>query len=156
MQKLQDICHTVSTSAVTLLAVFALASCANASHEDETSPTTVELINSNNDPLGQVEFTEVEEGLEIRVAAENLAPGFYGLHLHESGKCEPESQAPDDPQNTGDFMSAGSHIPGDEGANHPEHAGDLPSLLVNEDGTAEMTVVTDRLGVVPREVVNAI
>jgi Cu-Zn family superoxide dismutase len=47
-----------------------------------------------------------------------------------------------------DFTSAGSHfntagaMPGMQG-----HDGDLPSLLVNKDGTAELRVVTDRLSV---------
>lgn len=33
----------------------------------------------------------------------------------------------------------------DSGADHPDHAGDLPNILVVDDGTAQLTVVTDRL-----------
>lgn len=143
MQKNHVTSRIVVTSAVTMLAAFALAGCGDDSNG--SSPPTVELSNNMGDPLGQVEFVEVDGGLEFNADVENLDPGFYGFHVHEIGECEPESQAPDDPNNTGDFLSAGSHIAGEEDANHPEHAGDLPTLLVKEDGTAQMSVVTDRL-----------
>ncbi|WP_201791071.1 superoxide dismutase family protein [Nesterenkonia sp. PF2B19] len=48
-----------------------------------------------------------------------------------------EAEAPDgDPQDAEDVQA---------GADHPGHAGDLPNLLVAQDGTARMSVVTDRL-----------
>lgn len=43
---------------------------------------------------------------------------FYGLHIHEGDVCE------------GDFTSAGGHY-NPKGAQHPNHAGDLPNLLGN-------------------------
>src|SRR5699024_2918101 len=47
---------------------------------------------------------------------------------------------------TGAFLSSGSHLAGpDEEAQHPDHAGDLPPLLVTEDGTARIVTLTDRL-----------
>ena len=51
--------------------------------------------------------------------------------MHAVGECVPP------------FTSAAGHFnPG--GAGHGDHAGDLPSLLVNEDGTGELGFVTDR------------
>lgn len=93
--------------------------------------------------VGTAEFTRIESGLEISVNLGELEPGHHGLHVHEMGLCEPDSAAPDDPSSTGDFLSAGGHIAGD--SEHPQHPGDLPSLLVTENGTAQMTFVTDRL-----------
>lgn len=93
--------------------------------------------------VGTVELTETDDGTEVRVRVEGLEPGFHGLHVHDIGVCEPDSAAPDDPQDTGDFMSAGPHL-NPEDVDHGDHPGDLSPLLVMSDGTAVLTVVTDR------------
>lgn len=138
-----------------VVAGFVFAGCAGDVNEDaaQSEPVTAKLANSQGDSLGQVEFVDVDGGLEVTIAAKNLDAGFYGVHIHEVGQCQPASQAPDDPEETGNFLSAGGHIVGEDAAEHPDHAGDhphhagdLPTLLVNQDGTAEMSVVTDRLG----------
>ncbi|HOB50450.1 MAG TPA: superoxide dismutase family protein [Mycobacterium sp.] len=69
-----------------------------------------------------------------------LSPGAHGLHIHAIGKCEPNSVAPAGGA-PGDFLSAGGHFasPGD---NHPNHAGDLSSLQVRDDGTALLVTTT--------------
>lgn len=149
MQKSPSNPRLLITSAIAMLGAFALAGCGSGGEENgnggEAAAATAEVANGQGDSLGQVEFTFGESGTNIDVAVENLEAGFYGLHIHEIGECEPDSQAPDDSEETGDFLSAGGHIAGEEDADHPEHAGDLPTLLVNDDGTAEMSVVTDRL-----------
>lgn len=96
--------------------------------------------------VGTVSFSEVSAGTEVVVEVQGLEPGFYGLHVHGTGLCEPDSAAPDDPGTTGAFLSAGGHLGGEE-AEHPDHAGDLPSLYVTEDGLGFLTTVTDRFGV---------
>lgn len=106
---------------------------------------TAELADADGNTLGHVDFTPVDGDIEVSVTTENMEPGFYGFHLHEIAECEPDSEAPDDPEDTGDFLSAGGHIVGEDDADHPDHAGDLPVLLVKEDGTATMSVVTDRV-----------
>jgi len=106
---------------------------------------TAELMDPDSSSMGTVTMTQADGGTEFQVSAENMEPGMYGFHVHGVGECEPDSENPDDPEDTGDFMSAGGHIAGQEDAEHPDHAGDLPTLLVNEDGTGTMTVVTDRL-----------
>jgi Cu-Zn family superoxide dismutase len=70
-----------------------------------------------------------------------LAPGFHGMHVHAVGKCEASSVAPTGGE-PGDFNSAGGHfqVPGHSG--HPA-SGDLTSLQVREDGTAELVTTTD-------------
>lgn len=144
MQKYKGISRALTTLAVTTLAGVMLAGCSD--DDPDTASKTVELNNNMDRSLGQVELTFHDRGgVEIKASVENLAPGFYGFHIHEIGVCEPESQAADDSSETGDFLSAGSHVQGEADAEHPEHAGDLPVLLVNEDGSAEMTVFTDRL-----------
>jgi superoxide dismutase, Cu-Zn family len=72
----------------------------------------------------------------VQVRARRLPPGFHGFHVHAVGVCDPA---------TG-FTSAGGHF-NPTGASHDDHAGDLPVLLVNADGTAQATVATDRFDV---------
>jgi Cu-Zn family superoxide dismutase len=60
-----------------------------------------------------------------------VAPEFHGFHVHAVGECVPP------------FTSAGGHFNPD-GVPHGDHAGDLPSLLVNGDSTAELRFKTDR------------
>lgn len=70
---------------------------------------------------------------EVSVNADvwGLTPGFHGFHVHAVGQCVPP------------FTSAGGHF-NPAGAGHGDHAGDFPSLLVNDDGTAELRFTTDR------------
>ena len=72
----------------------------------------------------------------VQVRARRLPPGFHGFHVHAVGACDPA---------TG-FASAGGHL-NPTGAPHDDHAGDLPVLLVNADGTAQATVATDRFSI---------
>lgn len=70
-----------------------------------------------------------------------LAPGLHGMHVHEIGKCEPNSVAPTGGA-PGNFLSAGGHyqVPGHTGK--PE-SGDLSSLDVRKDGSAYLVTTTD-------------
>ena len=111
---------------------------------DSAALATAAVQDGDGQDAGTAEFTETDGGMEISVDLENLEPGHHGLHLHQVGECEPDSAAPDDPSDTGDFLSAGGHLNPDD-AQHPDHAGDLPSILVQEDGTAQITFTTDRL-----------
>jgi Cu-Zn family superoxide dismutase len=68
------------------------------------------------------------------VSVTGLKPGEHGMHIHETGACTPP-----------DFKSAGNHLNPDgkkHGLLNPEgpHAGDLPSLVVEQDGSADTTV----------------
>ena len=75
------------------------------------------------------------------VAAGILTPGFHPMHVHEIGKCEPNSVAPTGGP-PGNFLSAGGHYqaPGHTGT--PE-SGDLPSLEARSDGSAYLVTTTD-------------
>ncbi|MEZ0075170.1 superoxide dismutase family protein [Planotetraspora sp. GP83] len=77
----------------------------------------------------------------VTVRAEGLPPGFHGFHVHSKGTCEAGST---DPATGSPFFSSGPHL---DARSHPQHSGDLPNLLVNKDGTAKATYVTDRFRV---------
>ncbi|MBB2911407.1 Cu-Zn family superoxide dismutase [Streptosporangium becharense] len=79
----------------------------------------------------------------VTVVVRGLPPGYHGFHIHAKGVCDPRST---DPKTGSPFFSAGDHFslrPGD----HPDHSGDLPDLLVNENGVGRLVAVTDRFTV---------
>jgi Cu-Zn family superoxide dismutase len=103
---------------------------------------TANLLNPTGVEIGTVDFAL--EGSVITVTAQvaGLPPGFKGFHIHAIGKCEPNSPNPADPSKVGDFLSAGGHL-GGSSASHPGHQGDLSSLQVRGDGSAELVTTTD-------------
>lgn len=86
--------------------------------------------------VGRAKLRQTRDGVLVTVSARALTPGFHGLHVHGVGLCE--GDAPDGP-----FTTAGGHYTGGQ-PNHGDHAGDLPSLLVGDEGQAWTSFVTDR------------
>ena len=112
--------------------------------DDRDDDLEVPLVDATGAQVGTVTLDEEDGLLEVDVAVDGLEPGFHGFHVHAVGLCEPASPDPSDPAKIGDFLSAGGHLGADAG-DHGEHAGDLPPLLVDESGSAELTVTTDAL-----------
>jgi len=79
----------------------------------------------------------------LTVSVSGLKAGYHGFHIHARGVCDPKAI---DPVTRSPFASAGPHFT-IHSATHSDHSGDLPNLLVAEDGTGEATVVTDRFRV---------
>ena len=65
---------------------------------------------------------------------QNSETGFFGFHIHEGNSCFGAG-----------FPQTGSHY-NPNGAGHPQHAGDLPPLMVQR-GHAHLAVRTDRFRV---------
>lgn len=150
---------TLRTTVAAAAAAVALTACSAAGQNqddpvinqtDATTPAAtqdadeveVTLFDADNNQVGTVWLDEEDGAVEIEVAASGLEPGFHGFHLHTVGECDVDSPDPNDPARTGDFLSAGGHLGADAG-DHGEHAGDLPSLLVDSTGAARLTVSTD-------------
>ncbi len=70
-----------------------------------------------------------------------LAPGFHGVHIHQAGRCEPNSVGPTGGP-PGDFLSAGGHFQAPGHAGEPA-SGDLTALQVRKDGTGVLLTTTD-------------
>lgn len=100
----------------------------------------VTLYDAEGDRVGSAKLKPAGDG-ETRVQARitEATSEFHGFHVHTTGECDPN--APDGP-----FTTAGGHF-AHAGQSHGAHAGDLPSLLVTEDGTARLEFVTDRFEV---------
>ena len=87
--------------------------------------------------LGRVVLHQSGGVVVLRGRVRSLTPGFHGFHIHTTGLCE--ADAP-----TGPFSTAGGHFTAGATTTHGDHAGDMPSLLVTEDGWAFAQFVTDR------------
>jgi Cu-Zn family superoxide dismutase len=124
----------VATFLVTGAGAAALASAGSDRGEDDgRRHARATLVNAQGGTVGRVDFfLRRHRAVTVRAEVWGLPPGFHGFHVHAVGSCRPP-----------DFMSAGGHLnPG--GQEHPSHAGDLPTLLVNRDGTGELVAETDR------------
>ena len=113
----------------------------NGQASQEPAPVRVELRSAKGDPAGTVELTERAGGTEIRAQVRGLEPGFHGFHVHQTGVCDAQAVKEGEPA---PFSSAEGHYAGDGDASHGDHAGDLPTLLAGDDGTATLTTLTDR------------
>ncbi len=77
---------------------------------------------------------EVDDEISVGVTGAGFEPGEHGIHIHETGVCDPTTDPP--------FASAGGHYnPTEE--EHGEHAGDLGNITAEDDGTATFQETTD-------------
>lgn len=95
------------------------------------APIETALRNPQGAEIGRVRLSERDGLILVHIRATSLVPGSHGTHLHAAGLC-------DGP----DFQSAGSHLnpaAKKHGILNPEghHLGDLPNLIVAQDGRAE-------------------
>ncbi|HEY9856473.1 MAG TPA: superoxide dismutase family protein [Stenomitos sp.] len=117
---------------------------AGMSTQQEAAMTaTAELVDAKGAKIGTARFTEVADGVRIVLEAANLTPGVHGFHIHATAKCEGP-----------DFKSAGGHFNPDgkqHGFHNPQgpHAGDLPNLVVDEQGKAKADFVAPGLTLRP-------
>lgn len=100
-----------------------------------------EMYSGDEEPIGQVEFVQTEDGVEVEGQIEHpeLADGPRGFHVHEYGECDPP-----------DFESAGAHFNHTEtdhgGPDDPHgerHAGDFGNIEFDDEGVAEFSFVDD-------------
>jgi superoxide dismutase, Cu-Zn family len=132
-----------AVAAVAILASVALATgigAALATGDDERSgrKATAVLSDEEGQRVGVAVFKERHGKVTVSAAVSRLAPElaseFHGFHVHAVGECVPS------------FTTAGGHY-NPSGESHGKHAGDLPSLLVNGDGTGQLQFTTDRFSV---------
>jgi Cu-Zn family superoxide dismutase len=105
-----------------------------------------DLVNPAGVQIGTVEFSVNGTVVTVTADVDGLPAGFKGFHIHAIGKCEPNSANPTDASKVGDFLSAGGHL-GVADAAHPGHQGDLSSLQVRQDGSAQLVTTTDAFDV---------
>ncbi|UTR13253.1 superoxide dismutase family protein [Salipaludibacillus sp. LMS25] len=92
------------------------------------------LLNEDNEEIGDVLFFHEGKSVIVEAHVEGIEPGYHGFHLHDDPLCEHDDDAP--------FSSATGHYNPEDDV-HGDHAGDMPPLYANEDGTAYMAVQLD-------------
>jgi Cu-Zn family superoxide dismutase len=105
--------------------------------EAQAQSANAELLNPDGKAIGNVELSELAQGVRVFAQASDLPPGQHAFHIHETGACEAPT-----------FESAGGHYnPTDKqhGWDNPEgpHAGDFPNVHVQEDGRLAIEYFTN-------------
>jgi Cu-Zn family superoxide dismutase len=119
---------------LSLAAVIALAGCAMYG-SSAVERADVPIRDAAGRDLGTLTLAPHMGGLMLTGRMVNLPPGTHGIHLHETGRCEPP------------FESAGAHwnpTSRRHGTQNPEgpHLGDMPNLVVASDGSVAVSVMT--------------
>ena len=94
-----------------------------------------DLVNAQGATIGHAKLSTAHDGVKISVTVSQLSPGEHGIHIHNVGKCDGPA-----------FTTAGGHFNptnahhGIHNAQDPHpHLGDLPNLVVSEQGTGTLT-----------------
>jgi len=156
----------VAVALASLLAIVAgsLASAQDASPVPDVGALNVEVKTVGGEEAGVLSFVQVERLDAVRITGElhGLEPGEHGLHIHETGICDPSGNEP--------FSSAGGHF-NPAGAHHgpgplmgatpsvatpvstdrDAHAGDLGNITADENGDAVVDITSERITLNPGE-----
>ena len=121
------------------LAAIVLAACGGQARGPEGArlpdiTANAALFDTSGARVGVASFSEGDDSTQMGVSVTGLQPGEHGMHIHETGTCTPPS-----------FESAGGHFnptSRHHGLQNPQgpHAGDMPNLVVEADGSADTTI----------------
>ncbi|CAN5260136.1 superoxide dismutase family protein [soil metagenome] len=127
-----------------LAGVALTAGCATLQRAVSTVATaTVTLTDVSGAPRGTAALRQDMEGIVyVQLRGVALPAGTKGIHFHAVGRCDNEG--------AGAFATAGPHF-NPESKRHGlssvdgPHAGDMPNIVVRDDGTVGADLQTDRV-----------
>ena len=132
-------------SLIALACALSAAAGAHAANQLQASMTLVGPDGTGK-PIGAVTITESKSGLVFTPNLTNLPPGSHGYHVHEMASCgtsEKDGKKVPAGAAGGHFDPTGArHHAGPSGDGH---LGDLPPLVVADNGGASTAVTAPRL-----------
>lgn len=139
----------ISNLALGLGASLLLAGTAQAAQQIEIHEVSQDGVG---DSIGTVTVEDGEYGLLLTPDLSGLSPGMHGFHVHQNASCEPKEE-------NGEMTpagAAGAHLDPEDTGTHQGpygegHLGDLPVLMVDQDGNATTPVLAPRLEVADLE-----
>jgi len=90
------------------------------------------LQTADGQPAGIATASETDGTVRVYLQVEGLTPGEHGVHVHTIGVCEAPKF-----ESAGPHWNPAEHKHGLEAADG-QHAGDMPNLVVAEDGTGTL------------------
>ncbi|MBJ7448871.1 MAG: superoxide dismutase family protein [Parachlamydiales bacterium] len=106
------------------------------------SDVTISMYStSGNQMIGTIKASDTAFGLMLTPNLSHLPPGVHGFHVHDKPTCGEEG------------MAAGGHLDPAHTEKHlgpyndDGHLGDLPVIIVDQNGNATMPVLAPRLNV---------
>jgi Cu-Zn family superoxide dismutase len=125
------------------LVAAALAACQSMPADAPKATANLEPTRGNK-ASGKVDFYQVSDKVRVVGTVNGLVPGReHGFHVHEAGDCS-----------SGDGMSAKGHFnplgkPHAYPSTPERHAGDMPALKADSNGTAKVDATLDVMTVAP-------
>jgi len=130
---------------IALSSILIMVGCSNLPAQEATMSATMQRVTSTGtaETVGTVSFRDSKYGLIIEPDLQGLPPGPLGAHIHQNPNCgvgqdgTPGGAAGGhyDPQDTGQHL----------GPYNNGHLGDLPNLLVEQDGNVRLPVLAPRV-----------
>jgi Cu-Zn family superoxide dismutase len=107
------------------------------------------VMDAEGNEIGAAVFIPIEGGTQVEIEVQGLPEGDHGIHIHETGVCDPGGDEA--------FSSAGGHFNptgathggpmiGDAGATpqaEQSHAGDLGNITIGSDGSGSLSFSTN-------------
>lgn len=119
-----------------LMAALCLPSLALPAFAQQTQTAVADFIGADGKETGRAALTQGKDGVLIEVEVSGLPPGTWvGFHIHENGVCDAKGHH----ESAGGHFNPGKKEHGFLAVNGP-HAGDMPNLYVDKDGTARAHV----------------
>lgn len=107
------------------------------------------IFNIKGELVGTATFIQTPVGVKVDLKVQNLAQGEHMVHLHEKGKCDaPKFQTSGDhfdPKDVDDDEEDSTHLHHKHEAGKHKPAGDLPNIIVKQDGNGSLTAILPKL-----------
>ena len=124
--------NVVALTGILFLLIYTANACAQ-------NQGRADIKNADGKSIGSGSFRETKDGVLMTINVKGLPQGLHAVHVHSVGKCEAPA-----------FTSAGAHFnPTDKkhGLKNTAgpHAGDLPDMYVEKNGTGRYEVLIDSM-----------